>query len=321
MNNKNKWILSIFILFVFVGILIVSNRTSNSINTRDLNSISIVKDEHVVPFEKVYVEIDGEVKNMNNVNLLVGNNNLSFKADIKGLQTSKPYFEVPNYGENVVIGLKYFIKEAMIKYNDGRLVRYTTNTSDNMRLVIDEKKSYFVIDEIKDDVNAWRDFKSIDFSDSVFSNSNIYFSLIGNTKEMVDIELEWVRIDEGNSFRTSVMGLGNRTFIDLSDAPVMAGEEYYLKNMTIYYNNGGSYTYSADNYANIVNNRIFIAKELEDSFKKVEVEAEGPTTDGNKPNATNNTNREQYVSGGIIVLFLVVLVAFGIFFYIKDEEE
>lgn len=315
MNNRNKWFLSLVLLFVFVGLIVFSN-VSNSIKEEDNRdfSLEIAKDEHVVPYESVYVLIDGEKEHMTNISLLVGNDKYSFKTDLLDIQ-SVAHFELPNYNDNVVAGMSYYIKEATIKYDDGRIVRYTTSKNDNLYISIDERESYFVVDEINDDVDAWRDFRGVDFKDYIYSNGNIYFKLNGDTRNMVDIELEFVKIDEMKSFKADVEGFGNRLYFDISNIDVEVGEEYYLKDMTIYYTNGGSYNYNADNYANILNNRIFITN-VEDKVLK----AEAPSTDGNKPNATNNEKRENNVAGGLIVLFLIIVAAFGIFFYIKDED-
>ena len=319
MKNSNKWIRVLIIIFIFGGIIVLSNQIANSFksdNMSDSFSIKIDKDEHVVPFEKVYVVIDGKKDKIVNVSLLVGNDKASFKVDLVDLQTDSPSFELPYYSNNVIAGLKYYIKEAIIKYEDGRVVRYTTSKNDKMYLSISERDSYFVVDEINDDVDAWRDFKGVDFSDYSYVNNNIYFKIYGDTTEMVDIQMNFVRIDEKKNFIADVEGFGNRIFFDISDTNVVAGEEYYLKDMTIYYSNGGSYNYTADNYANILNNRIFITNVIEDSLLK----ASEPETDDNQPNAIKSAKRERNVAGGIVILFLILIGAFGIFFYLKDED-
>ena len=317
MNNTNRWMLVFVLFLIFMGFIAFANDFSNSVKEPSGNdfSLELVKDEHVVPMEKVYVTIGGEKEHIYSVNLMLGNDRASFKVDLMDI-LDETYFVLPDYSDNVVVGLKYYIKEAMIKYDDGRIVRYTTSKNDRLYLNIDERDSYFVVDEINNDVDAWRDFKGVDFKDYTYSNGNIYFKVNGNISEMVDIVLEFVRIDENKSFKVDVEGFGNRTYFDLSQTDVAVGEEYYLKDMTIFYTDGGSYNYNADNYANILNNRIFITDVIDEGMKNVEE----PVTDLNQPNATNNIKRENNVVGGLVVLFLIIIVAFGIFYVIKDED-
>ena len=327
MKSNKKWILSFILLFIFGGLVVFSNHVSNSLkdsNSLEDFSIEIEKDEHVVPSEKVFVSINGAKENMANVSLMLGNDKTSFKVDLLDLQTETPYFELPYYSDKVIAGLKYYIKEATIKYEDGRIVRYTTSKNDTLYMNIDERDSYFVVDEISNDINAWRNFKGVDFSDYTYTNGNIYFKIYGDTTEMVDIELEFVRVDEKKNFIADVEGFGNRTFFSLANTDVEVAEEYYLKGMTIYYSNGGSYYYSADNYANIINNRIFISNIIEEGSLNVEEPEAGvdeTVTDGNQPNATNNITRENNLAGGLVILFLVIVGSLGIFIYLKDEDR
>ena len=314
MKRNNKIIISVGLLLL-VCIFFVSNRVSSSIKSDGNNSImEIVNDEHVVPFDKVYIKINGNKKEMESVSVTIGNEKTSFKVDLIDLE-NEPFFELPYYNENIVVGLKYWIKEATVRYKDGKIIRYTTNKDD--KYYIDNSYNYFVVDEFSDDVDAWRGFKGVDFSDYIYSNGNIYFKVNGDTTEMVDIEMNFVSIDEKNSFKADVEGFGNRTYFDISSENVKVGEEYYLKSMTIYYNNGGAYTYNADNYANILNNRIFISEVVDSKELKIEDEQ---ITDNNKNTAINSKKREKDVAGGFIILFLVIVAAFAVLFYLKDEE-
>ena len=316
MKKGNRWCASILLFLIFVGIIIVSNNISNSLKVSDSDkylSMRIATDEHVVPYEKVYVNLDNNVKKMSKVSLVVGNDKFSFKTDLLDLN-DKPYFELPYYNDNVVIGLKYYIKEAVINYADGSIIRYTSNRNDSFYLNIDETESYFIVDEVNDNIDAWRGFKGIDFSNYSYSNGNIYFKMYGDTSDMVDVILDFVRTDERKSFKADVEGFGNRLFFNISDEKVEAGEEYYLKSMTIYYNNGGSYYYNADNYANILSNRIIItAMDNDKSFN-----IEEPSEDRNDDFLS--TERTHDIAGGIVVLFLLIIGAFAIVFFLKDEN-
>ncbi len=297
-----------------------SNSVKISYTWRSFNSIKIVKDEHVVPYEKVFVLVNGDTNDIDNVDLVLTNNRVSFKVNIKDLKEEKPYFELPYYNNNIIVGSKYFIKEVLINYVDGEKTRITTDVNASSHLLIDEREEYFVVeDDDIVDANAWRDFNSITIKDRINSNGNIYLNINGDTKEMVDIELEWVKKDETSSFLVNVESLDNRPFFNISDIPVKLGEEYYLKEMKIFYNNGGHYIYNADNYANILNNRIFINSLAVNDSKNIE--AESIVDENYDKNAINNNKRSESLAGGMIVLFLIFVVAFGVFIFLKDEDR
>ena len=89
--------------------------------------------------------------------------------------------------------------------------------------------------------------------------------------------------------------------------------------MKIFYNNGGHYIYNADNYANILNNRIFINSLAVNGSKNIE--AESIIDENYDKNAINNNKRSESLAGGMIVLFLIFVVAFGVFIFLKDEDR
>ena len=87
--------------------------------------------------------------------------------------------------------------------------------------------------------------------------------------------------------------------------------------MTIYYNNGGVYSYNADNYANILNNRIFITDVIES--KKMNIT--DSEIDKKKNTVIKSKKRENDVFGGFVVLFLIIVAALVAFYFIKVEDE
>lgn len=316
MKSNKKWLFGILILLLVGGVILLADNISSSLKISDSNkdfSIEIVKDEHVVPFEKVYIQITGQHEKFSNISLVIGNDKSKFKVNLLDLG-SEPYFELPYYNDNVVVGSQYYIQEATIKYDDGKIVRYTN--SQNSAL-LNGDNNYFVVDEISKDADAWRGFKGLDFSNYTYTNGNIYFKINGDISEMVDIELDFVSIDEKKSFKADVEGFGNRIFFDISKEDVKAGEEYYIKSMTIYYNNGGVYSYNADNYANILNNRIFITNVIES--KKMNIT--DSEIDKKKNTVIKSKKRENDVFGGFVVLFLIIVAALVAFYFIKVEDD
>ena len=321
MKNTYKCFFCTALVLIVLGVIGYSWRTSQSVKMnykyRGFNSINILKNEHVVPYDKVFVKIDGDTNEMKSINLLLASNKTSFRIDLKDINADEPYFELPYYDDNIVAGLKYTISEVVITYKDGEIARFTTVDSEAIHLIIDEKESYFMVDEMDSDANAWRDFKGITFKDHVYSNGVVYLNIYGDTKEMVNIELELVKKDETKNILVNVESLDNRPFINIAQYNVKLGEEYYLKDMTIFYNNGGFYTYNADNYANILNNRIFIETTIEDGELKVD---DVPIVEGGDPNAITSTSRSKDVAGGLITLFLIISAVVGIFLYLRRED-
>ncbi len=320
MKSTTKLIISFFALIVFVGI--VSNYKDYSYSLQEKNawnnftSIKVLRDDHVVPGEKVYLEFVGNSSKIDSIQIEMKYRSSFFVVSVEELNTSKPYFYMPSYSKDVVVDGKYTINKVSIEYIDGNTIVYYSNPSKGIYLDTNDITNYIVVGEKVDEANAWRGFGGLKVNAVVNDvNENIHLNLYGDYKDVVNIDLKWVKTDESYYFISSVLSVGNRPFFNLDDAKVVDNEDYYLKEIKVFYNDGGYYVYNADNYASVLNNRLHIGVLNHDRSINVE------ETDVQPVNAIVSKEREKDVAGGLVVLFLIFIALVLVFAVLKNEDN
>ena len=308
-----------FFIFVFIVLAIDTNNNRNNISYSlvygELNSISMVSDDHVLPGEKVYLNIDGDVNNIKSISLDLISSRELFTVDVLDIST-KPYFILPMLNDNVIANLEYRLDIVKVVYLNDMLDIFSVNgKEDGYKYFRDD--SYIIVDDYNGDINAWRDFNNIIIlNNKIDEMGYVYIKLNADTKEMVNIVFNLIDKDN-NSFSTSIENIDTRSYINMSGASV---GEYSIESIIIYYRDGISVKYGTnyddDIYLDIENNSIIVDKfiDLYDTKNIEEIEKVN-----NKDSSTQVKDIKDYI--WIVVLVLLIIGALILFYYLKTEDD
>ena len=319
-NNSFRLILAFYTLILLVAIFSTSNYRvglSYSVKEEDFTTLSMISDNHVSEGEKVFLNIDANIKEIKRISIDLTSKKELFTVEVEGTDTLHPYFVLPDYNESMIIGDKYYIDLIKVQYNNDYVEIISNNKEDNYRKINDN--SYIIIDKKSDDF-LWLDFNSLKINDPVVDNTGkVYVDLKADTNNIVSIEAEVTNEIDGLDNKIYIENIDNRPYFDIKDDLSLG--TYEIQNINIYYNDGKKAIYSTskedNNYIDLNNNYIEIDKLLKDSSKNIE---EKTTTQ-----VEDNTEKiKKNTSKGLIwlTLIIVVIVAFVILFYnLKVEDD
>ena len=335
MKNKNiRFIMAFMILIVFVGVSgnMLGNQYAYSLSEEQENihfrNLSLVSDSHVSPGEKVFIELDADTEYINNIEVELYNkkNNKRFSTKIENIN-NKPYFILPNYDKNIVKGYSYDLDLIHVTFTNKEYVTYSSSYKSGLYVSLEGKSTGSITLEDSRTDSVWRDFVNVLIPSNTLARKydNTYVKLNADTRDIVNIALEFSN-DNNESFVTYLENIDTRPFFRLSDLDGNSGVKYNLSSVLVFYKDGAQVSYSTiDNkdgnpWISIGEERsITVVESFEniDSYKAIE---EGETT-------TNVTDLEvinndySNAFGGVVILVLLLVVAVGIFVFLKDEDR
>ncbi len=336
MKDRNvKLILGFFVLILFVGLSgnnFLGNNVSYSINDSEavmyFRNLKIISDKHVSPGEKVYAELSANTDKIKGITVEMYSykNKKSFEVELKDLD-KKPYFIMPDFDRNVVEGYTYVMDVVHVSFKDRTYANFSTSDTSGLYINLNQVGDSSITLEKAKKGSVWRDFVDVRIPYNTFARlyENTYVTLHADTKNIVSISLEFSSEDRSNSFVTYLENIDTRPYFSINEKDAQTGSKYSLTGVNVYYKEGDMVFYSAikDNenpYMGIGDERNIVVVEdvIEESqYKKIEDAEE--TTNLTDVEATNSEYNNTF--GGIIILVLILLVALGIFVFLKDEDR
>ncbi len=289
--------LLIVILIIFAIIITIKNNSSFAVSS-DFTSLSMYTDKHVRPTEKVFLKINGNANEIKNMEIYLKNRNDIISAKVYDI-SSNPYFILPEgeYSDGNIYKI-YQVKAVLSDNNE-----HTYKISDGSYIEIDNTLG-----------NAWRDFTGVVLTNNQADyNGNYYINLVADTKEMVSITVNLTGTEDIVSY---IENIDTRPFLNIDKIG-----EYSIKDLTIYYRDGGSFTYdvsdrNAANYLEIDNNKVIVNYlDIDEASKNIEENDYESTKDTTEVDTFKSSN---YI--WIFFLFVVIIAA-ALFFYMVNNED
>lgn len=334
MKNKNmRFILSFMILIVFVGLSgsRLGNKYAYSLNDDEssiyFRNISLVSDAHVSPNEKVFIELDADTTQIKNIEIeLVDKNNKRFYVPVENIN-NKPYFVLPNYDKTIIKGNTYYLDLIHVTFINNDYITYSTGYTSGLYVSLEGKSNGSITLEDSRNDSVWRDFVNVLIPSNTLARryDNTYVVLNADTKDIVNIALEFS--DENNeSFVTYLDNIDSRPFFRLGELDGEIGSTYNLSSVQVFYKDGAQVTYSTTDrhsdmpYLSIGDKRTITIVEsfIEDgSYNAIE---DGESTTSVTDLEVINSDYSN-AFGGVVILIVLLLVAVGIFVFLKDEDR
>ena len=336
MKNRNmRLVLGFLVLILFVGLSgnFLGSHFSFSINDSDyvmhFRSINIVPDKHVSPGEKVFVELSANIDKIKNISLEMYSykNKKRFDVELKDLN-KKPYFILPEFDKNVVEGYSYTLDLVRVSFSNKTTATFSNSDDSGLYINLNQLKNNSITLEREQVDSAWRDFTDVRIPYNTYAKlyDNTYVILHADTRNIVNISLEFTSEDKTTTFITYLDNIDTRPYFNITSDDAIAGAKYNLSGVNVYYKEGDRVFYSTvkdnDNpYMSIGDERTITVVEniIDEGNQKSINDAEETTSNLTDVDATTKSYNTTF--GGVVVLVLILLVALGIFIFLKDEDR